>query len=142
MNISAYNRKSDIGLLILRLGIGTTFLLHGVPKLMAGPQVLDQIGGVMAIVGLGYMPAAWGLAAAITESLGGALLIFGWFTAQAAMAMTTVMAMATLYHIEKGDGFSVYSHPLELGIVLLSLTLIGPGRISLDALRFRGRSQN
>jgi hypothetical protein len=43
------------------------------------------------------------------------------------------MAVALFaYHLPHGDPFGIWSHPLEDGIVFLSLLLIGPGAYSID----------
>ena len=42
------------------------------------------------------------------------------------------MLMATLFHLGRGDGLKGAAHAIEVGIVFLSLILIGPGKYSLD----------
>lgn len=136
MDYKAYNKSSDWGLLLLRTGLGLSFIAHGYPKLLAGPPAWERLGTTMSIVGIDSYPLAWGLAAAVSETLGGILLICGIFTALTCSMLTITMAMATAFHLNKGDSFNTYSHPLELMLVFMSLLLIGPGRISLDGLRF------
>ena len=40
--------------------------------------------------------------------------------------------VAAISHLSRGDGLSGASHAIELGIVFLSLILIGAGKYSLD----------
>jgi putative oxidoreductase len=44
--------------------------------------------------------------------------------------------VAASVHLANGEGIMGASHAIELGIVFVSLILVGPGRFSLDAKRF------
>jgi putative oxidoreductase len=124
-------RYRDEGVFLLRLGLGISFLFHGIPKLMGGPQKWELVGGAMGAVGISAFPALWGLMAALSESCGGVLLILGIYFRTACLFLSVTMAVALNMHISKGDPFTVFSHPLEDGIVFLSLILIGPGKYVL-----------
>ncbi len=126
------DKYRDIGLLILRIGIGVMFIMHGLPKLMAGPEKWAMLGGVMKFLGIGFAPTAWGFMGAFSECIGGLLLVLGFFTRPACFLLLATMVVAMLMHIGKGDPFVKYSHALEAGILFLSLILIGPGKYSLD----------
>ncbi len=126
----------NLGLLILRIGIGIMFLLHGFPKLMGGIQTWEFLGSQMSVVGINFAPVFWGFMAAISESLGGLLLILGLFTRPAAFLMLFTMLIATLMHLTNGDGLKGASHAIELGIVFISVIIIGAGKYSLDHLFF------
>ncbi len=128
------DKYRDAGLLILRLGIGIMFVLHGLPKLKAGPETWTMLGGSMKALGIGFAPTAWGFMAALSECAGGVLLLLGFFTRPACFFLFTTMVVATMMHIGKGDPFLKYSHTMESGILFLSLILIGPGEYSLDGL--------
>ncbi len=128
------DKYRDAGLLILRVGIGIIFVLHGLPKLIAGPETWMTLGGSMKALGVGFAPTAWGFMAAFSEFAGGILLTLGFFTRPACFFLLTTMIVATMMHIGKGDPFLKYSHAMESGILFLSLILIGPGRYSLDGL--------
>ena len=67
----------NAGLLVLRIGIGLIFIIHGVPKLMGGVELWTQLGSTMSIVGISFAPAFWGFMAAITEVAGGLFIILG-----------------------------------------------------------------
>ncbi len=127
-----FDRYKDWGLLFLRVGLGVAFLFHGVPKLLGGPEKWAGLGGAaMAPLGISFAPAAWGLMAALSESVGGLLLILGFFFRPACLLLAATMAVALNMHVSKGDPFNVYSHAMEDGIVFLALILIGPGRFVL-----------
>ncbi len=126
------DKYRDIGLLILRVGIGIMFMIHGLPKLTGGPEKWIMLGGTMKSFGIGFAPMAWGLMAAFSEFAGGLLLALGFFTRPACFALLATMTVAASMHISKGDPFVVYSHAMEAGILFLSLIFIGPGKYSLD----------
>ena len=129
-------RTHDWGLLLLRVGIGVMFTVHGYPKLTGGPTAWAEIGGVMKLVGLDFAPTFWGFMAAFAEAIGGQLLAVGLFFRWVCALLLGTMVMATLMHLSKGDGFGDYSHALESAFVFLGLAFAGPGRFSLDQLLF------
>ena len=122
----------NTGLLILRIGLGVMFIIHGFPKLAGGPSGWAGLGGSMKVVGIDFLPVFWGFMAAVAETFGGFLLIVGLFFRPACMLLVFTMAIAALVHFGKGDGLKGASHAIELGIVFFSLIFIGPGRYSVD----------
>jgi len=133
MNLSWLGQYRDVGLLLLRAGVGVMMVLHGWPKLAGGQQAWEKVGGAMAHLGISFWPVLWGFLAAMSETVGGFLLIIGFLTRFAALSLTFTMAVATImmYRVSQG-AFSEWSHPAELGIVCLSLVLIGAGKFSVD----------
>ena len=132
MVLRSLDKYRDIGLLILRVGIGVMFMIHGLPKLTGGPEKWVMLGGTMKVLGVGFAPMAWGFMAALSECAGGLLLVLGFFTRPACFFLLATMIVATSMHIGKGDPLVRYSHALEAGILFLSLIFIGPGKYSLD----------
>jgi putative oxidoreductase len=124
-------KHRDLGLLVLRVGIGGMFVGHGLPKLMGGPARWTQVGEAMGNLGIDVAPAFWGFAAAVSEFGGGLLLAAGiQFRAACALLLFT-MIVASVKHVTGGDGFGKASHAIEAAILFLSLILIGPGRYRL-----------
>ncbi len=132
MILRSLDKYRDVGLLILRVGIGIMFMVHGLPKLIAGPEKWLILGGTMNALGVDFAPMAWGFMGAFSEFAGGMLLALGFFTRPACFFLLTTMIVATSMHISKGDPFLKYSHAMEAGILFLSLLFIGPGKYSLD----------
>jgi len=137
MILRSLSKYRDIGLLILRVLIGLSFLAHGLPKLTAGPDLWIKLGKSMEFVGVGAYPIFWGLMASLTESVGGFLLLIGFCFRPACLFLLINMTVATIMHFNTTPGglmekWFVASHAIELGSVFLSLLLIGPGRYSVD----------
>ncbi len=143
MVLRSLDKYRDIGLLILRVGIGIMFMGHGLPKLIAGPDKWLILGGTMDALGVDFAPMVWGFMAAFSEFAGGMLLALGFFTRPACFFLLATMIVATSMHISKGDPFVKYSHAMEAGILFLSLIFIGPAKYSLDDLiRPTGRTRH
>lgn len=129
---SSLSKYSDLGLLIIRIGLGIMFLMHGYPKVMGGPEKWEKIGGAMGNVGINFLPVFWGFMAAIAEAGGGILLALGLFFRPAAMALAFTMVIAALVHIKDEGTIMSASHAIEVGIVFLGLIFTGPGKYSID----------
>ena len=121
----------EFGLLIIRLGIGLSFMMHGSGKIFH-PEIWAGIGGALGIWGVTFAPTLWGFMAAFAEFGGGILMVLGFLFRPAMIMMACDMAVAISFHMHKGDGFDVYSHAMEAGIVFLGLIFVGPGKLSLD----------
>lgn len=132
MILNFLDKYRDVGLLILRVGIGIMFVFHGFPKLTAARETLTLPGGSWEYMGVNFTLNIWGYMAALSELVGGILLTMGFFTRTTCFFMLATMIVATKMHLGKDDSFQIYSHSMELGILFLSLILIGPGRYSLD----------
>lgn len=124
-------KQRDLGLLVLRAGIGAMFVGHGLPKLLGGPQRWTTVGEAMAYLGLDFAPAFWGLCAGLAECVGGLLLAAGVAFRPACAALLFTMIVASTRHLVAGDGFGKSSHAIEAAILFLSLLWIGPGRYRL-----------
>jgi putative oxidoreductase len=139
MNSTSCNCSAkDVGLLIIRVGLGACFIAHGAAKIWGGKVMLHNVGA-MGLEHFGFHQhlAVWGLLSALAEAGGGIALVLGFLVRPAAFAMALNMIVAISFHIHAGQGFSAgWSHPLEDGIVFLGLLLMGAGACSLDAKMF------
>ncbi len=127
------NSRTDLGLLIIRIGFGLTMIaFHGLQKLMGGPEKWTAIGKSMGNLGIDFMPTIFGFSAGLAESLGSLLLILGLWTRPAAIVLALTMLVATLNHLAKGDGLSGASHAIEFMIVYIAFAIMGPGKLSID----------
>ena len=129
--------QQDLGLLVVRLGIGLSMLLfHGLGKLTGGPESWERIGANMGNLGLAFAPKFWGLMAASAETFASALLVLGVFFRPAAAILAFTMVVAMSRHLslpggESGAGWTGASHALELFSIYVGLLLTGPGKLAL-----------
>jgi len=127
-----------LGLLILRLVVGLTLAAHGAQKLFGwfGGYGLKGTGGFLEQ--LGFVPGRRNaLFAGLAELGGGLLLALGLATPLAAVLIISVMFVAIVsVHLKSGffNHVQGYEYLLILGVVALSIVLMGPGPISLDAV--------
>jgi putative oxidoreductase len=127
------DKHRDLGLLILRVGFGLAFTwFHGLPKLMAGPDGWARTGSAMENIGITFGHAIFGLAAALSESLGGLLFAAGLFFRPVCLALLTVMVVATIEQF--GRAMPAPEHALKNAFVFAGMFLVGPGRYTLKSL--------
>ncbi len=119
----------SLGLLVLRLVVGTAFILHGLPKIQ---NPMHWMGNKVSPI--------LQLAAAVAEFGGGIALLVGFLTPIAAglIAVDMIFALA-LVHLPRGDKFvnpagGSFELPLVYLALMIGLIATGPGRYSLDML--------
>lgn len=140
MILNSLGKYRNIGLLILRMGIGAMFVFHGAPKMLGGPAKWEGLGKAVGIFGISFAPTFWGFMAAVAEFFGGFALILGLFTREFSALLVITMAVAAGFHFNRGEGLFGASHAVELGILFFSLIFIGPGKYSLDERLWPRRS--
>ena len=120
----------DVGLLLLRLGIGVGIATHGYAKLFTDrmPGFIDSVSKLGLPFG---QPSTLAHLAAWSEFAGGLLLVAGLLTRVAALFIAGTMIVA-FFVASSGQPFG----ERELAYVYLvaagALLLTGPGRFSLD----------
>jgi putative oxidoreductase len=147
----------NLGLLLLRLGIGGTMMLHGIPKLFGGPGksppptlariagsnyrvFFEESGGSNFAAWLAQMgipqPRIAGYAAGVAETFGGLGLILGLKTRLSALLIIFDLCVA-IWKVHWKVGFfgeGGYEFPFGLANGAASLALTGPGALALDSL--------
>lgn len=133
---------SDFGLLIIRLVLGGTLIMHGWNHWRGGGKIA---GTARWFDGLGLRPGvmhAW--ASVVTELGAGTLLVLGLLTPLGCAGAIGPMAVAGVV-AHRRNGFFVfrdgYEYVLMISVVAVALAALGPGRISLDhaaGIRFAG----
>jgi uncharacterized membrane protein YphA (DoxX/SURF4 family) len=91
----------DVGLFVLRLGIGAAFVLHGLPKLLGGIPQWEGLGQAgLGAFGLGgFYPVVWGFLAAFAECVGGLALMAGFLTRLFSFLLLCTMVAAAAMHV-------------------------------------------
>ncbi|MFB2920944.1 MULTISPECIES: DoxX family protein [Aerosakkonema] len=138
-----------ITLLLLRVGTGVLFMLHGYPKITHLQQWASSL----------KMPLFLCFLSALSMVAGGVCLVIGLLTPLASAAIFVSMAFAAYLEITKGLPFVArdpylipegqYEGPTGKGeppswekafmycLILIAIAVLGPGAFSLDALIFR-----
>ena len=126
---------ADVGLLILRAGLGAVMIAHGYNHIFGGGKIA---GTARWFDGLGMRPGllhAW--TASLTELGAGALLLLGAITPLAAAGVIGVMVVALVTNHRK-NGFFIfrpgegYEYVMVLTLAAATLAGTGAGRISVD----------
>lgn len=125
--------SKDVGLLVIRLGVGAMFALFGWQKLKGGPGMWEQVGSAMSFYGIKAFPVFWGFMAMFSEFIGGLMLIMGLFIRPFAALLCFTMITAAIMLIMSGEEMTKYSHPVNMAFVFLGLLFAGGGRYSLGA---------
>ncbi|MGC7101461.1 DoxX family protein [Amycolatopsis lurida] len=125
--------EADIALLLTRLVLGGTMIAHGVNHWLGGGRIAGTARWFGSL-GLrhGRLQAQLSV---LTEIGAGVLLVLGLGTSLACAAVLSVMLVAGLL-AHRANGFFVfkdgYEYVLVLGVVSLTLAMLGPGRVSVD----------
>jgi putative oxidoreductase len=130
-------KLKPLGLLVLRLAIGASFIFHGYPKLT------DPAHWLKAFPGFGF-PSYFAYISGILEVFGGGLLVIGLFTRGAGLLLAIEMGVVLGRTILPSAGiyaFRQYELPLLLGAGALALATTGAGVISFDAFTFESRGK-
>ncbi len=137
MSVSAQQqRANDVALLLVRAILAAVFILHGGQKLFGwfGGHGIAGTSGYLASLGI-PLPTLGAAAAGATEFFGGLFLLVGTGTRLAALPMAATMFVAAF---TAHSGFDILKggmeYPLTLAIVLVALSLLGPGRLTLGLL--------
>lgn len=131
---SFLGRTSDLGPLLLRLGIGVVFAAHGWQKFDNGVENFAPTLEAQNLPSPELM--AWLIT--IAEGLGGIALILGFLTRLVTLPLIAVMVGAIVL-IKADVGFIVSDAAgaeLDAALLagLLGLLFIGPGRLSVDGM--------
>lgn len=126
---STRSNRLDVVLLILRLGVGTLMLTHGIPKLQmlfSGEEI--QFPGVM-----GLSPSISLALAVFAEVLCSLFILIGLKTRLAAIPLVVTMLVAVLL-VHQNDPFASQELGLLYLFLYLPLLILGSGKFSLDQL--------
>ncbi|HEU5485554.1 MAG TPA: DoxX family protein [Microlunatus sp.] len=128
-------RTRDLGLLLLRVGVGGALFAHGSQKLFGWFGGGGREGTAEFLGSAGFEPPKLNATlAGVGEAGSGLLLAVGLGTGPAAAAATATMATASSVHAPQGffNTAGGYELPATYALAATALALTGPGRISLD----------
>jgi putative oxidoreductase len=122
----------NFGLLIIRVGLGILFIYHGLPKLIGGPARWEHLGNAAGSVGIHFLPTFWGFVCALTETLGGVLVIVGLAFRLVCILLVLDLIVAAVFTYHVDGSFVAATHAIEDAIVFAGLLFVGPGKYSVD----------
>ena len=131
---ASLHRFSDVALLLLRLALGTVFLVHGLPKrhLWKAQPSAQMPAGMLRNLRI----------LSIAEPAGALGLIFGFLTQLAALGLCVSMLGALQFLITKVHRKFKETHApgwefeFMLLVIAISLAILGGGKYALDRLVF------
>lgn len=133
LTLAGLSRFDFLGVLLLRVGLGALIAFHGFPILIGGPDAWEDTGTGAAILGLQspfFLYA--GLASAVLQVFGGAMLVLGCLTRGTALFLSIPIGIAFANLIDDREfGLSFFAY-LQILLACLALVFVGPGRVSLD----------
>jgi len=125
----------DLGILVLRLGLGIMFTGHGAQKafgLFSGPGIA---GFSKMLSGLGFAPAVfWAYLAAYVELIAGAFLIFGICVRSSAILLLILISVAAIkVHLAKGFFLSAggFEYTFIIAAICIALIFLGAGKFAI-----------
>jgi putative oxidoreductase len=138
------SRKSDLGILVLRLGVGLTAFYYGAQHLLGvfgGAGLHATVESMKSEFGI---PPVMAILAVVAEFFGGFGILVGFFTSIAAFGFACTMAGAT-FVTWKSEGLAVQLFTLgtpkiaaeafytpSLFCAAFAIMLLGGGTFSLD----------
>lgn len=129
-------RKDELGLTLLRLSLGITFLIHGLDKFQSG------IAGTATFFESLGMPGFTAYVVALIELLGGIAMILGLGTRVVAGLFAIIMAVA-IFKVKLAIGFlgngQMAGYELDLILLVISVYLALKNKTSwaLDNILFQ-----
>ena len=113
--------NTNSGLLVLRLGVGITFMIIGYMK-------LSNMQATVTMFSMMGFHAFWAYVAAFAETFGGLFVLIGFNTRTAAIFLAAVMVVA-IYVVHRQPS-SIY-FPMSLFVSSVALILSGGGKYVL-----------
>ncbi len=124
------NYNTDAAALLLRLGLGTMFVAHGLLKVL-----VFTLPGTAAFFEQAGFPGWMAYPVSIAEVAGGVLLLAGIAVRATALGLLPILLGATFVHFGSGWLFSSpsggWEYPAFLVLTSVALVMLGPGRFVL-----------
>ncbi|GBF74067.1 hypothetical protein PA598K_02398 [Paenibacillus sp. 598K] len=123
----------EVGSLIIRIGLGLIFLVHGWQKFQGG---IDGTVGFFESLGI---PGFMAYVVALVELVGGICMMIGLGTRLVSIAFLIILLVAT-FTVSWGGGFSGNELHLALGLMTLHLLVAGSRVAAVDTRLGRSKS--
>lgn len=127
------DRKIDLGLLILRLGLGVMMLLHGVAKISNG------LGGIEAVLAAQNLPSWIAYGVYVGEIIAPLFMIVGYYTRLASLVFVVNMIVAValvhpndIFVLTNTGGWAIEIQGLYI-LGALTLVFTGAGKYAIGS---------
>ena len=126
----AGERQSNLGLLLIRLGIATTLLVYALPKLLGGTPTWIQVGQDLRYLQADFPSQIVGLVLLIIQVFGSVGLITGGLFRISTALLSVVYGLHFLNFISFGYK-TLPLYAAALACVCIGLMITGPGRFAV-----------
>lgn len=127
------DRKIDLGLLILRLGLGVMMILHGVAKISNG------LGGIEAVLAAQNLPSWIAYGVYVGEIIAPLFMIVGYYTRLASLVFVVNMIVAValvhpndIFVLTNTGGWAIEMQGLYI-LGALTLVFTGAGKYVISS---------
>lgn len=119
-------KNPNIGLLLIRVGLATVFIVNGIAK-------LSNIDGTVAFFGSLGLGSFFAYLVAIVELLAGISMLIGFWVGISGIALAIIMIVA-IFTVKLKIGFFGGGYQLDLSLLLsaLGIAFAGPGKYAID----------
>jgi len=129
---------ADWAPIAIRIPLGIIMFAHGAQKTFGwfDGHGLSETAGFMSQLGL-VPPMFWAVVLALTELVGGILVLFG-LAARFSAAAITISQLVAVWKVHGQHGFFLSAQGFEYNLALIgigvALILSGSGKLSIDSL--------
>lgn len=135
-----YTNSTQLGALILRVTLGAILISHSLLKAV----VFTMPGTVKFFQSLG-LPSFLAYVTVVVELVAGLLLVAGYRTRIAALAVLPILLGATWVHLPNGWMFNVpnggWEYPMFLSAAVIVQALLGDGAFALGSIRSESQAR-
>ena len=119
-------KHDDLALLLVRIGLGLVFMVHGYIK-------LSETAGMIGFFSSLHLGAVWVYLVGWTELLAGLAVLLGIFSRFGSILLTTVMTVVIL-RVKLHSGFSNSELEILLLLCSVAIALAGPGQYTVKSI--------
>ena len=130
MFFNSQERKTNFGLLVMRVGLAVILLIHSMPSLFGGIGQWKRIGTGLSFINVGFPPEVIGFVIMLLESLGALSLLFGYLFRPFSIVLTILYCLYFFNYYNIGYR-TLMLYSLSLASVFIGFANTGPGRYSI-----------
>ena len=119
-------RKTNFGLLTMRLGLAATLFIHSLPKLLGGSHAWQGLGTMLGFINVGVSASILGFIILLIEALGAVSLLFGYFFRIACIVLCILFGLYSFNYFSI-DYQTLMLWSIGIAAVFFGLFFVGPG---------------